>query len=78
MTDKQQGSIMFVISITVALIAILVPVFTYREEINMNKYKIEEIREDRKIAWNKQDKLDQRQADMLVELKELMIEITAR
>lgn len=74
MTDRQQSSIMFVISVSVALIAILVPVFTYREEINLNKYKIEEITDDRKIVWDKQDKLDSIQTNCLAELKE----ITAR
>lgn len=74
MTDKQQSSIMFVISITTAIVAILVPIFTYRTEIVLNKKDIDYIKADRITVWDKQDKLDSIQTSCLAELKE----ITAR
>ena len=78
MDNKRQSIILFVISLTTAVIAILVPVMTYREEINLNAYKIEEIRVDRKVVWDKQNELDINQSKCLQELKELTIRMDAR
>lgn len=78
MTETQKSTLLFVISLSTALIAILVPVFTYREAINLNAYKIEEMRIDRVIVWEKQYVLDEKQSKILQELKELTIKMEAR
>lgn len=77
-TQQQQAMITFVISIVVALIAILVPVFTYREALNLTAYKVDGVIEDRKIVWERQAEIDKQQSKCLTELKELMIRIDAR
>ena len=78
MDNKRQSMILFVISLATAIVAILVPIFTYREEINLNKYKISEIEIDRRIVWDKQTEIDINQSKCLQELKELTIRMDAR
>ena len=72
---KNQSIVLFIISITTALIAVLVPVMTYREAINLNSYKIEEIKQNRGEAWSIQFEVDKNQNKLLKELNDLSIEM---
>ncbi|MBU3905032.1 MAG: hypothetical protein KJ906_02710 [Nanoarchaeota archaeon] len=72
---KNQSIVLFIISISTALIAVLVPIFTYREAINLNSYKIEEIKQNRGEAWTIQFEVDKNQNKLLKELNDLSIEM---
>lgn len=72
---KNQSIVLFIISISTALIAVLVPIFTYREAINLNSYKIEEIKQNRGEAWSIQFEVDKNQNQLLKELNDLSIEM---